>query len=151
MNETAVSVSLREAVDEVLETMFFIESEALAGDRPAEEVVASSVEFEGSPSGTLRLRITLEAARGMAADFLGEEASDLPAARTAEVISELANMICGATLSRVESETTFRLSAPVTTLETGSLTLTAAGAAACHLGIPGGALSVSFPCHGAGS
>jgi CheY-specific phosphatase CheX len=152
MTEPAVSVCLREAVDEVLETMFFVESEGPASrSGPPEEMVASQVDFKGSPSGSLSLRITLPAARSLAADFLGEDVSDLAARRAAEVVSELANMICGAVLSRVESDTTFRLSAPLTTFETGPVVQVLPGAVACHLAIPGGTLTVSFLCQGDGA
>jgi len=149
---SALSVSLREAVDEVLETMFFVQNEGQAvEDRPIEELVASRVDFEGSPSGMLSLRITLQAAQGMAADFLGQESSELPPGRTTEVVSELANMICGAVLSRVESETTFRLSPPRTTIETGDVLTGCGDAIVCRVQLPDGALSVSFVYHGAGS
>ncbi|HTX36181.1 MAG TPA: chemotaxis protein CheX [Bryobacteraceae bacterium] len=152
MTGSALSVSLREAVDEVLETMFFVQNEGQAvEDRPIEELVASRVDFEGSPSGMLSLRITLQAAQGMAADFLGQESSELPPGRTTEVVSELANMICGAVLSRVESETTFRLSPPRTTIETGDVLTGCGDAIVCRVQLPDGALSVSFVYHGAGS
>jgi CheY-specific phosphatase CheX len=142
MTETAVSCSLRDAVDEVLETMFFVQSEGPATqERPPEELVCAEVSFEGSPSGTLRLGISLQAARTMAADFLGEEVSELLPARIPEVISELANMICGSYLSRVESETTFRLSPPMPTFDVGQVGPPSDGYA-YHVKLPDGALSV---------
>lgn len=152
MTESTLSVSLREAVDEVLETMFFVQNEGQpVQDRPLEELVASRVDFEGNPSGMLTLRITRQAARGMAADFLGQDPAELPPDRTTEVVSELANMICGAVLSRVESETTFRLSPPLTAVETGYVLTKSADAIVCRVDLPDGALSVSFDCRGFGS
>jgi CheY-specific phosphatase CheX len=152
MTETALSEALREAVDEVLEKMFFVQSEGEAAqDRPPEELVAARVDFEGSPSGTLSLRITLQAAHGMAADFLGEEASEPPATRTTEVVCELANMICGSILSRGEGETAFRLSAPVATVEMGEVVQPSGGAMVRNVELSGGALSVKILCTGAGA
>lgn len=149
MTETALSGSLREAVEEVLETMFFVESEGPPADGcPAESIVQAQVDFEGSSSGRLSLRISQEAAHSMAADFLGEEAQDVPATRTVEVVSELANMICGSVLSRIESQTTFRLSPPTTALEEGLVAQSVDGATAYSVQLPGGALSVALLCHG---
>ena len=82
----------------------------------------------------------------IAADFLGEDAESLTPQQSTDVTLELANMICGAVLSRIESSATFRLGAPHIvadivaddtckpwteeatryTVETGSGTLTAA-------------------------
>ena len=146
MTEAVLSSSLREAVDEVLETMFFVESDGQAiQGRPPEELFTAQVDFEGSPPGILRMRISRAAAQQMAADFLGEESAELPAGRTVEVVLELANMICGAVLSRVESETTFRLSPPTASVEVGPIAELSAGAAGvCYFELPGGALSVTL-------
>jgi hypothetical protein len=43
----------------------------------------------------------------IAADFLGEDAESLTDRQSTEVTLELANMICGAVLSRIESRATF--------------------------------------------
>ena len=153
MTKTALSCSLREAVDEVLETMFFVQGEGpVVPGRPAEELIAAQVEFEGTPPGTLCLRISRRAAHAMAADFLGEDLGELPPARTLEVISELANMICGSVLSRVESQTTFRLSTPSATLEVGDLAPSpSSGASVYQVELPGGALSLMLRVDGAGT
>jgi CheY-specific phosphatase CheX len=68
--------------------------------------------FEGTPSGALTLCVTTAAAGQIAADFLGEDESGLSHERVVEVVCELANMICGSVLSRVESASTFRLASP---------------------------------------
>jgi CheY-specific phosphatase CheX len=114
MPETPVQCALRESVGEVLEKMFFVEpldEPPVAADPPDGEI-AVKLSFEGSPSGVLTLSVSPDAARQVAADFLGEEPSDLAAGRIGEVVCELANMICGSVLSRVESSSTFRLAAP---------------------------------------
>ncbi len=99
-------------MDDVLEKMFFIQC---LGDpcefAPQPEVIAH-LKFEGDPSGSLTLRVTAGAARSVAADFLGAEEQDLSKEQIGDVVCELANMICGSVLSRVESSTTFRLASP---------------------------------------
>jgi CheY-specific phosphatase CheX len=114
MSERPVQLALRDAVEEVLEKMFFvqtIESEREESDSPEREV-AASLTFEGSPPGSLTLRVTDEAARTIAADFLGTEEASLSSGQVGEVVCELANMICGSVLSRVESSAAFRLAEP---------------------------------------
>ena len=44
---------------------------------------------------------------------LGEDAEELTVEQLNAVVCELANMICGSVLSRIESKATFRLSTPV--------------------------------------
>ena len=58
------------------------------------------------------MRLARAAANAIAADFLGEDAESLTAQQSTDVTLELANMICGAVLSRIESSATFRLGAP---------------------------------------
>ena len=150
MMATCLADALHEAVEDVLEKMFFAEAAPMDAETgPPEELVAARVDFEGSPSGRLNLRITVPAARALAADFLGEEASDLSPDATAEVIGELANMICGSLLSRVESDTAFRLSAPVVAFETGPLVRESDGPASRLAALESGALRVCLVCESA--
>jgi CheY-specific phosphatase CheX len=96
--------------------MFFIETlgecawDAAASPKAAE--IAVEVTFEGEPPGTLTMRLTASAARQIAADFLGAEEEEVSASRVNDVVCELANMICGSVLSRVEGASVFNLAAP---------------------------------------
>jgi CheY-specific phosphatase CheX len=106
---------LVEATGEVLETMFFtgVYGPAQDGGAAAEPRVAARLSFEGTPSGALTLSISEPAMRALTANFLASDQDDaLPAAQLGCVVCELANMICGSLLSRVESATTFHLAAP---------------------------------------
>ena len=47
-----------------------------------------------------------------AADFLGVDEGELTGHQVGEVVCELANMICGSVLSRMESAATFRIAPP---------------------------------------
>jgi CheY-specific phosphatase CheX len=106
--------ALRNSVTDVLEKMFFVrtldedELEACGNDT----VLTAQLTFRGQPSGGLRLRIPAKAARSIAADFLGARDEELTDREVGEVICELANMICGSVLSRVESTVLFRLDSP---------------------------------------
>jgi CheY-specific phosphatase CheX len=114
MPEVFSKRALEESAGEVLEKMFFIGAlEERGSDTQPYPEITTRVNFEGSPSGALTMRVAAAAARSIAADFLGCEKSSLSEAQVDEVMCELANMICGSVLSRTESETTFRLLSPV--------------------------------------
>ena len=114
MTEIAIHQALREAVVEVLEKMFFIEASEQPVSEGAPEGPAVTVEltFDGDPPGVFRMSLARAATALIAADFLGEDPELLTESQADDVAKELANMICGAVLSRIESSATFRLGAP---------------------------------------
>lgn len=116
MTEIEIQPALRESVNEVLEKMFFVEPPGESPNaRPAgilPDQIAAFLTFEGEAAGSLSLRVTAAAARSIAADFLGDDAESISERQMAEVLCELANMICGSVLSRVESATKFNLAPP---------------------------------------
>lgn len=105
---------LRQSVEEVLEKMFFIRAldDGALPARYEDDAISAHLSFDGDPPGSLILHVAAGTARSIGADFLGEQEDDLNAAQVGEVICELANMICGAVLSRIESTAAFRLGAP---------------------------------------
>ncbi len=113
MTEAALKQALADSFEEVLEKMFFIRS--LGGPingSAAKPELAAELAFEGALHGRMALRVTLSSARSIAADFLGEDEYALSELQVTEVVCELANMICGSALSRVETGGDFRLSSP---------------------------------------
>jgi CheY-specific phosphatase CheX len=112
VTEAPLRAALAESLDDVLEKMFFVRSLDGAQSQPGEQVLTAYLAFEGDPSGSLTLRVSAAAARSVAADFLGAEEQELSGREISEVICELANMICGSMLSRVESNQLFRLGPP---------------------------------------
>jgi CheY-specific phosphatase CheX len=106
---------VHESLVDVLEKMFFISILDETSDSvplPVRDEMAVRVAFEGEPSGSLIVRLNRFVARSIAGDFLGVEQEELSDSQVGEVMCELANMICGSVLSRVESAVTFRLNAP---------------------------------------
>lgn len=101
------------AAGEVLETMFFEEVVATGENPPGTaDLVAARVGFRGSRSGTFRLWLPGPSAERLAAGFLGLDDAVEAAGRTGQVVSELANMVCGSVLSRLEAGSAFSLEAP---------------------------------------
>jgi CheY-specific phosphatase CheX len=118
--ENAIHHALAESVREVLEKMCFIDLPApAAGDEVRMRGIAAELVFDGDPPGSFRLDLDANAARVAAAGFLGEDPAELPLEQVQEVICELANMICGSVLSRVESSAVFRLTKPEMAAEAG--------------------------------
>jgi len=115
VNEAFLRDALHDSLNEVLEKMFFVETlgecATPSGDSPAGDI-AVSLPFHGEPSGSFLLKLTSIAARQIAADFLGIDEGEVSEIRISEVVRELANMICGSVLSRVENTATFNLGEP---------------------------------------
>ena len=103
---------LAPAVNNVLETMFFSETFGCSEPELAESALEARVAFSGSRSGSVSVRISKAGARCLAASFLGESDNVLDDARIAQVVCELANMLCGSIVTRIESHGCFDLRAP---------------------------------------
>ena len=97
---------------QVLEAMFFVSPCASPRIDPEDNPIVVSLCFEGSPGGSLRVQVAPRAALAMAVDFLAADESGLTRRQVEDVMCEMTNMICGATLSRLESEQAFCLDAP---------------------------------------
>jgi hypothetical protein len=106
------AVLLASAASEILETMFFVAAEPMA---PVAEppCVAARVDFAGARTGRFEIRLDQPLAEEMACGFLGvEDPSALAPADLAQMTKELANIICGASLSRFASGAIFNLDPP---------------------------------------
>lgn len=107
--------ALEEAALEVLETMCFEfpVAEPEAGGAPGGDTVRASARFEGSLRGVLHVALTADAAQRLAAAFLGMEEDGVGEPQVLQMASELANMLCGATMSRLEPHGRLRIAPPV--------------------------------------
>jgi CheY-specific phosphatase CheX len=103
---------LAPAVTTVLETMFF--SEPLGPSDPDTNTTNLQVRvpFSGEVSGALEIRISKSTARSLAASFLGESEESLSESQIAQVVCDLANMVCGWIVSKPGSQGCFDLGSP---------------------------------------
>jgi CheY-specific phosphatase CheX len=136
VNNAEIETALAAASAEVLETMFF--AEVLGAAPPPAAGIAARVVFRGSPPGAFSMAIDSAAARALAAGFLALDESELSEPRVGEVVCELANMICGSVLSRLEPDAAFEL------LHPELIAPVAAAAPARFLDLGAGALAVSI-------
>lgn len=101
-----------QAAGEVLETMCFVgvigETPETAGGR----LISAELTFRGNPSGRFGVQMSPETGNLVASNFLGKDAEDIAAADVEQVLGELANMICGSVLSRLEAGARFELQHP---------------------------------------
>jgi CheY-specific phosphatase CheX len=116
---TAVLPILRDVTGVVLETMFFSEAVPRSCDHAElnapgaqEEWISARVLFDGAPRGELRVMLSHELARFIAANFLGADPEEVSGDADGQVACELANMICGAVLSRLHPDAGVALSPP---------------------------------------
>ena len=117
MEPNEIQAALAATVEEVLETMCFASVLASAeGAAPPEDggtpPITAELHFAGSPPGRFRVSVPMKLARTIGAGFLGREEAEVSDSQAGEVVCELANMICGSVLSRLESKETFQISHP---------------------------------------
>lgn len=108
-----------ESAQEVLETMFF--SSVFGPADPLfsntsdnrEQIITAELRFSGHPSGRVQVTLTEAAARSIAGNFLGEDFPERISRNDVEqVVGELANMVCGTVLSKMDAQAVFSLSHP---------------------------------------
>jgi CheY-specific phosphatase CheX len=103
---------LEQVSSEVLETMFF---SSVLGPLEAPDGSAwlgAKVSFSGTLRGYLAVAAGEETARALAESFLGADADDVPPEQVPAMLGELANVICGSVLGKIEESGQFVISAP---------------------------------------
>jgi CheY-specific phosphatase CheX len=132
MEPNEIQTALASAVEEVLETMCFTTVLASSVHPPEEDggapAITAELRFHGSPSGGFRMGVPMKLARVVGAGFLGREQMEVSDSQAEEVVCELANMICGSVLSRLESKATFQITHPELALPEPAAGLAGAGA-----------------------
>jgi CheY-specific phosphatase CheX len=105
---------LEGAVAEVLESMCFLSTGGETALPASSETawVARKLEFRGPLRGSFGVQVPLDTARLLASNLLGEEGDDVSDEQAGEAVGELANIVCGVLLGRIDSRHTFDLSAP---------------------------------------
>ena len=127
--------------NEVLETMFFTEAIASQCDHSwFDTAVTARISFDGSHVGEFLLGISREAARSIAASFLGLAEEETTEKDCGQVILELANILCGAVLSNRWPESRLSLATP----ELGGCGCATVGALHRCFMLPEGALALTI-------
>lgn len=111
---SGAAIEMAAAAVEVLETMFFeLPVDLVREAEPPRAGLASEVEFSGTRNGRLAVDVEPGMARRLAASFLGrEDEQTVTEPEVNLVLLELANMLCGNALSRLEPRGGFQIGAP---------------------------------------
>jgi CheY-specific phosphatase CheX len=116
MHPSDFSPLIESCCADVLDSMYFTSVVDVRHELDAQVAppagLAFSLHFEGDVHGIFGLSLDTAAARTLAANFLGEEETTLTPEEIAEVIGELANMLCGSVVSRLEGTSKFVLTHP---------------------------------------
>ena len=104
---------LQELTAGVLETMFFSVVIGPGAGGVPERPLTALVSFSGSRSGSLRVLTGGNTATALADTFLGGAEEAAPEEQAPSVLGELANVLCGAILGRVEPAGHFTIAAPM--------------------------------------
>ena len=111
--EPAASETMQQVTAEVLETMFFTAAEVASCEHGwLSKTRCARIRFEGSHCGEMLLGVSVEAVDAIAASFLGLDPMEVTDAERGQVIQELSNILCGATLSHLWPESKLALSSP---------------------------------------
>jgi hypothetical protein len=97
-----LQTSITEAVERVLETMCF---SAVLGTCDSDEAqsrldLSAAIDYSGANRGTVLVGCCQAAAQALARNFLGD--GQVSEEQVAQLVGELANMICGAVVSGFE-------------------------------------------------
>jgi len=105
---------LVESVSDVVESMCYSSADVIENPPvSAEELwVGRRLEFSGPCQGSFGLRVAKAAARLLGSSFLGQDIDEVDDVQPGEIVGEIANMICGAVLNRMEPNLAFALSPP---------------------------------------
>jgi CheY-specific phosphatase CheX len=115
MQVETIAEALGTSAQTVLETMFFVVPEGDAESSYLFEtpLLRAGLAFRGEWRGTLELSTPLSSAKTLASSFAGvSDLEQVTEAEAGEVIRELANMVCGSTLSRLAGNKIFDMDSP---------------------------------------
>ncbi len=114
MRRNELESVLVETAGAVLESMFFttIHDSSDWPNETATPQISARLNFHGETSGSFGVRTPVETGRAITSNFLGIGAESITEAQIGEVVCELANMLCGSALSRLEGYSRFDLSHP---------------------------------------
>jgi len=104
------------AVNETMEAMFFDAAEPISDSwSGGEDLVTVCLWFHDAVDGEFMLATPLATAVTLAASFMGVDTAEVERRDAEQIVCELANIICGSALSRLEPSSELRLSPPVLT------------------------------------
>jgi len=112
LEKTSLESAIRQAVESVVETMFYAEAEYRGPALVSPPVIAAIVEFTGPVDGAMRIFVEEGVAARFSGDFMAIDASQVDAAMSCQTVTELANIVCARILNTWLPGSSFRYSLP---------------------------------------
>jgi hypothetical protein len=119
MKEEMTRGYLKEAISNVMETMFFLPVQFLDGPQTLDQwfsgegrVLEAFIEFKGSRSGSVSLFVPGPGLEEMSANILGLDANESSEEQVRDTLKEAINMMAGQMLSLLDGEGGFALGIP---------------------------------------
>lgn len=114
MNRVDLKDAVETATAQVMESMFYLSSDGPSVFEIAETDLAiqRELDFKQPEPGTFGIGATSANARTFAANFLGDEPDQVDESTAGEIFGEMANMICGSLLARLQPSNPVELSSP---------------------------------------
>ena len=103
---------LGQVTEEVLEYMFFSGVTGEPAVSATGKRLCATVSFTGSSNGALGVSVPPPVAAVLAAAFLGSEDEATDETQVRAVVGEIANVICGVVLARMNADGQFAISTP---------------------------------------
>jgi len=115
-----LTTTMMTSTSEVMETMFYLPIEfkeepvtlIQGGMETLKPHMACQLKFTGDVSGCVTLLIPKNLLAQMTEDFMGEPLENLEEEHLSGTLTEILNMICGNTLSKIGAKTPFELDIP---------------------------------------
>lgn len=110
--------AMKTSISEIMETMFFLpvefgqETTLALWKLNKKNYMACRLVFTGDASGLLILVAPQNLIAQMAENFMGESRENLTKEHLSGTLTEMLNMICGNSLSKIEGKTAFELGIP---------------------------------------
>ena len=112
LEQTSLESTVRQAVESVVETMFYCEVEYRGSGPVVAPAVGAMVEFSGPVDGAMQIFVQEKLAARFAADFMAMDASEVDATMSGHTVTELANIVCARIFNAWLPGSAFRYSLP---------------------------------------
>jgi len=99
------------AIFDVVEQMFYVFLEPV-GDEYSDYAMEAAIQFKGDLKGEMSILVSKELAESMVHNLLGLEKGQMTKEDIEDCVKEVANMICGNFLGRLDPTRVFDLSMP---------------------------------------
>ena len=102
---------MRAAIFDVVEKMFYVFLEPV-GDEYSDYAMEAAVQFKGDVRGEISILVSEALAENMVRNFLGLAEGQMTGDDIEDCVKEVANMVCGNFLGRLDHTKVFDLSIP---------------------------------------